>query len=110
MDFAKATKLGRALKGFQQKDLARLSGLDPSLISLIESGKRNPSQSTIQQIAEAFGIPPHLFTLMAAEKNDLRLIGPHEMARVTESLAELIFVEPKKPRHRIARRHPSSKN
>ena len=43
----------RARKGYSQKELARLSGIDQSDISKIERGVANPSVETLQRIAEA---------------------------------------------------------
>src|SRR4051812_12541965 len=43
-------------KGWNQTVLAYHSGLSPSQISLIETGKRNPSATTLKGIADALGV------------------------------------------------------
>ena len=45
----------RAQKGFSQKKLAALSGIDQSDISKIERGLSNPSVSTLKRLANAMG-------------------------------------------------------
>ena len=45
MDYGKAIKIIRTIAGLQQKDLAELTGVDASLISLFEKGKRLASLS-----------------------------------------------------------------
>ena len=55
--------LGAAIKEFRraikksQEELAGLSGLDRTYISLIERGQRSPTFSTIFQISTALQIP-----------------------------------------------------
>jgi len=80
MDYGKAIRIGRAIAGLQQKELAELAGVDPSHISLIEFGKRKPSLDTVEKLAKALQIPDHLLTLLAAEPEDLDLKDPKELA------------------------------
>jgi transcriptional regulator with XRE-family HTH domain len=91
MDYGKAFRIARAIGGFQQKELAEIAELDPSHISLIEKGKRNPSVGTIKKIANALQIPEHLLTLLAAEPEDLDIQDPQELQRAVSSLAELLL-------------------
>jgi transcriptional regulator with XRE-family HTH domain len=91
MDYGKAIRIGRALAGLQQKELAELAGVNPSHISLIEFGKRKPSLDTIEKLAKALQIPDHLLTLLAAEPEDLDLKDPKELERAAQGLARLVF-------------------
>ena len=43
-------------KGWNQTELGFRAGASPSIISLIENGKRNPSTATLAKIAEALGV------------------------------------------------------
>jgi transcriptional regulator with XRE-family HTH domain len=43
-------------KGWNQTELGYRAGASPSIISLIENGKRNPSTATLAKIAEALGV------------------------------------------------------
>ena len=91
MNYGKASKIGRALAGFSQKDLAHLAGIDPSHVSLIESGKRNPSTKTVEGISRALGIPIHLFVLLAAEPGDLRTSRPEQLQTAARAIAALVL-------------------
>jgi transcriptional regulator with XRE-family HTH domain len=46
----------RAEKGWNQTELGFRAGTSPSIISLIENGKRNPSTATLAKIAGALGV------------------------------------------------------
>ncbi len=48
-----AVAAARAEKGFSQKDLSEMTGIDQSDISKIERGVANPSIGTLNRIAEA---------------------------------------------------------
>jgi transcriptional regulator with XRE-family HTH domain len=91
MDYGKALRIGRAIAGLQQKELAELAEIDPSHISLIEVGKRKPSVDMLKRLAKALQIPDHLFTLLAAEPEDLDVEDPKELERATQSLAQLLL-------------------
>jgi len=91
MDYGKALRIGRAIAGLQQKELAELAEIDPSHISLIEIGKRKPSVDMVGKLARALQIPEHLLTLLAAEPEDLKIEDPKELERATQSLAQLLL-------------------
>ena len=46
----------REEKGWNQTELGFHAGASPSIISLIENGKRNPSTATLAKIAGALGV------------------------------------------------------
>ena len=48
-------RLQRVLKKMSQEELAKESGVDRSYISQIESGKKTPSLSVLERIADALG-------------------------------------------------------
>ncbi len=65
----------REEKGWNQTVLGYHAGLSPSQISLIETGKRNPSATTLQGIAGALGVEVgDLFPKVAAPRRS----GPSE--------------------------------
>ena len=91
MDYAKALRVSRAMAGLQQKELASRAGMDPSNISLIETGKRKPSLRAVEKLSQALGIPHHLFTLLATEPADLRVNDPAHLKQAIESLAHFML-------------------
>jgi len=98
MNYGKALKIARAIKGVQQAQVALRADLDPSYLCMLEKGKRRPSLATIERLSAALGIPTHLFSLLATEKHDLKTADAEELRRVGESLARLILTDA--PKHR----------
>jgi len=67
--FGKIIQEERKAKEISQEKLARLTGLDRTAISLIETGKRSPTFITILKICSALEVEPsELFTIY--EKRD----------------------------------------
>jgi transcriptional regulator with XRE-family HTH domain len=50
----------RTAAGMKQKELAIAAGIQPNSLSLIESGKREPSLSLLRSIARALDVPMSL--------------------------------------------------
>lgn len=75
-----AAAFGRVLRYFRissrlsQERLAQESGLDRSYISLLERGIRQPSLTTILQIAQALNLSPR--ELLAKVEEELRENSP----------------------------------
>ncbi|GFN22287.1 hypothetical protein TAMC210_06030 [Thermanaeromonas sp. C210] len=61
MDIGNTIRMQRLAKGLSIRELARLTGLSPSAISQIETGKSIPNILTIKAITEALGISVYLF-------------------------------------------------
>ena len=57
----------RIAAGMKQKELAAAVGIQPNSLSLIESGKREPSLSLLRSIANALDVP---ISLLFWETND----------------------------------------
>ena len=108
MNYGKALRVIRAMAGLQQKELAGQAGMDPSHISLIESGKRKPSVGSIERLCKAVGIPNHLFTLLAAESADLRISDAKDLKETIQSLANFMVKNGARKRSRRGR-FPSAK-
>lgn len=66
---SKTIKKLRLEKKLTQDDLAYLSGLDKTYISLIERGKRNPTVLSLYAICKALGISLSEFFVII-EKNE----------------------------------------
>jgi len=91
MNYGKALKIARAIVGIQQKELARRADIDPSHVSLIEMGKRNPSVQLVEKLSKALQVPPYLLTLLAAEDDDLKITDTVELKRISELLARFLL-------------------
>jgi transcriptional regulator with XRE-family HTH domain len=103
MNYSKAIRIARTLAGLSQRELATKVRLDPSLVSMLETGKRKPSLSTVERIADELGIPSYLFTLLASEEADLRNTSPETMHQLSSGLMRLLLKETEDdPRTEIA--------
>jgi transcriptional regulator with XRE-family HTH domain len=60
-DLKVAISFLRAFRGWNQTELARAAGIDKSLISLYELGRKRPSHKTVERLLKATGVPNSLF-------------------------------------------------
>jgi transcriptional regulator with XRE-family HTH domain len=92
MDYGKAIRVCRTASGLTQTELAKRLSIGPSQLSLIESGKRQPSVKTLSQISSALRVPPHLLTLLASEPEDLKhKENEPEMNELAKALLRLLI-------------------
>ena len=71
MNIGKAVRLCRHQKGLTQAQLAEMSGLSVSFLSMLEKGRRDPSLSSIQSIASALEVPVSILVFLGADNEDL---------------------------------------
>lgn len=90
MDYGKALRITRAISGIQQKELAELTGFDPSYISLVEKGKRRPSLRAVRVFSTALKVPHSLFTMMAMEPEDAELEKSNDLSQLGETFVKLV--------------------
>src|ERR1700686_406421 len=91
MNYSKAIRVARALADISQRELAKRVSIDPSLVSMLETGKRQPSLDTLEKIAAALEMPFPLFTLLASEPEDVRGADPAVVQRVALGLGKLLL-------------------
>lgn len=58
MKFGDAVRRRRKALGFTLEKLAERAKLSPNYVGTVETGRRDPSLSTVQQIASALGASP----------------------------------------------------
>jgi transcriptional regulator with XRE-family HTH domain len=90
MNYSKAFRIVRAAFGLSQSELSELLHIGPSQISLIESGKRQPSHKAIRGLANALHIPASLITLLASEPKDFELQERQAIEALAVSLLKLL--------------------
>lgn len=91
MDYSKAIRVGRALADISQRDLSKKISVDPSLLSMLENGRRKPSLEVLQKVAVALGIPFHLFTLLASEPDEIKNADPNTVRQLALALSKLLL-------------------
>jgi len=72
MNYGKAIRICRTAHGMTQQELAGQTSVGASQLSLVESGRRQPSVRVLQEVTAALNVPMHLFTLLASDEQDLR--------------------------------------
>jgi transcriptional regulator with XRE-family HTH domain len=82
VSFGDAVRRRRKALGLTLEKLAERSKLSPNYIGTIENGRRDPSLSTIQQIARALGAPA---ADLVGGAHDLGPVGV-EAGRLVETL------------------------
>lgn len=55
--FGLRVRLARVRAGLRQRDLATAAGVDPSTISMIETGKSRGNVDTVARLARALDVP-----------------------------------------------------
>ena len=91
MNIGKSIKLCRENRQLSQKELAEKSDISKAHISLIENGKRDPSFTTIEAIAEVLDIPASIIVFLAAEGEELAGdLDENDVNRLSELLIKLI--------------------
>jgi transcriptional regulator with XRE-family HTH domain len=101
MDFAKAIRICRGAHGLSQSELARRLDVSPSQISLVESGRRQPSADLLKEISRVLEVPLPLLTLLGSEKSDIsEHYGEDEIADLGKTLLKLLV--------RVSRTNPES--
>jgi transcriptional regulator with XRE-family HTH domain len=91
MNHSKAIRIARVLADIPQRELADRVSIDPSLISMLESGKRRPSLDTLEKIANALGIPFHLLTLLGTEGKDVKSTDSEAVHQLAIGLTKLLL-------------------
>jgi transcriptional regulator with XRE-family HTH domain len=70
-NYAKSFRIVRAAFGLKQSELAARMPISSSQLSLIESGKRQPSLRVVDSFAKAVGVPAALVSLLASTPDDI---------------------------------------
>ena len=71
MNIGKAIKLCRNRRGLSQAKLAKLADCSVSYLSLLENSQRDPTLSTIENVALALNVPIGILFFLGAEKNEM---------------------------------------
>src|ERR1700687_699564 len=90
MDFGKALRTCRAIKGWDQETVAERAELSKSYVSLIESGRRTPSVGAVKKLARGLGIPEDLLVLLATDLSSLPIREGKTYDQLARSLLLLL--------------------
>jgi len=90
MDYSRAVRTIRGAKKLSQSEFSKIIGIDQSLISRIESGKRKPSIKNLEAISEKLSIPLHLIVLLGSEPKDLKGISEEGAQKLGHNLLRIL--------------------
>ncbi len=91
MNYSKAIRVARSLADLSQGQLADRAEIDRSYLSLIESGKRQPTVETIEKISQALRMPFHLLSLLGSEEADIQTANPGQIESLSLALTKLLM-------------------
>jgi transcriptional regulator with XRE-family HTH domain len=90
MNVGQAIKLCRTQRGISQTDLAQQAECSVSYLSMLENNKRDPTLSTLENIADALGIPVSIIFFLAAEASDLKGIDKSLQGELARTALDLL--------------------
>lgn len=90
MNYGRAIKTVRALRGLSQKDLAEQLGVKPSYISMIEGGEREPGRVFLESLSMALNVPLYLLMLLATDDGDHRGLTAKDADELSQKLLAIL--------------------
>lgn len=90
MEIGHALKICRSSRKLSLDDVADRSGLSQSYISMIESGKREPTLSSLEKIAKALAVPTLILMFLAADKDELQGLDEETSRLLSTALIDVM--------------------
>ena len=100
-DYAKSFRIIRAAFGLQQAELAARMSISPSQLSLIESGRRQPSLRVVNALASAVDVPAAIVTLLASPANEVNSKADSEISDLARALLKLLVSAQEDPQQSL---------
>jgi transcriptional regulator with XRE-family HTH domain len=98
MNYARAIRTIRAIRGISQQDLATRMKVDESFISRLGKPSSTPSGRTLEKIANALRVPMYLLVLLASDEEELHSMSKNQAEVLGQQLiAILLTTESKAP-------------
>lgn len=85
MNIGHALKVCRSAKNLSLETVAKKSGFSRSYLSMIESGKREPTLSAMEKIANSLGVPLPIILFVAADSYELEGIDSDTVQRLSSA-------------------------
>jgi transcriptional regulator with XRE-family HTH domain len=91
MNYARAIKTVRAIRGMSQQDLAARMGVDEAFVSRLGKKDGLPSGRTLERIALALDIPMYLLVLLASDEEELHSMSREQAEILGRQLLSMIL-------------------
>lgn len=101
-DYAKAFRIVRAAFGLTQAELAERMPITASQLSLIESGKRQPSLRVVDALARVLGVPAALIALLASAPDEVESKPDDDISDLARALLRLLVSSRREPQRSLA--------
>lgn len=86
MNIGRAIRFARAARGISQQQLAGRVDISPSYLSLVETGRKDPSIQLIRAIAKGLRISEDVLFLTAIDYESIRAADVDTLAALAEQL------------------------
>jgi transcriptional regulator with XRE-family HTH domain len=90
MNIGKAIKMCRHQRDLSQRDLAARAGCSISFLSLLENNERDPSLSTLQNIADGLKMPISILFFLASDSAELKGFDKEMSSEMARAALELL--------------------
>jgi transcriptional regulator with XRE-family HTH domain len=90
VNIGRAIRTCRAHKKLTQAALASRCNLSESYLSVIESGRREPTLSTLEVIAKGLEIPLSMLVFLGAESDELSTMSPEIKEKLSSAILSLL--------------------
>lgn len=90
MNIGRALKICRSARKLSLDELAERAGLSQSYLSMIESGKREPTLASIEKVSKALGVPTPILFFLAAEKSELVGLDTETSRRLAAAVLDVV--------------------
>lgn len=86
MNIGRAIRFARAARDISQQELASRVAISPSYLSLLETGKKEPSLTMIRSIARGLSVSEDVLILTAIDYQSIRSADVDTLAALSEQL------------------------
>jgi transcriptional regulator with XRE-family HTH domain len=90
MNIGHAIRICRSAKRLSLDELAENAGISQSYLSMMESGKRKPTLSSIEKVAKALGVPTPILLFLAADKGELQGLDEETVNRLSAAVLNVV--------------------
>lgn len=94
MKIGSAIQTCRVRRRLSQAEVARKAGCSVSYLSMLENSLRDPTLSTIENIANALSVPIEILFFLGAEKGELVGINKELAGQLAITALDLLNEEP----------------
>ena|SRR5215510_3561458 len=91
MNYGRAIKTVRAVRGMSQQDLALRMKVDEAFLSRLGKAGSSPSSRTLEKLANALEIPMYLLVLLASDEDELHSMSKAEADVLAKQLLGLLL-------------------